>query len=64
MSWNTTVFSSVIPLGATKAISAAVEVADAAVFLSSDLGRGVTGNVIYVDAGFHIMGLPVAAGRE
>jgi len=33
------------------------EVADAAVFLASDLGRGVTGNVLYVDAGFHIMGL-------
>ncbi len=32
------------------------EVADAAVFLASDLGRGVTGNVIYVDAGFQIMG--------
>ena len=36
------------------------EVADTAVFLASNLGRGVTGNVIYVDAGFHIMGL--AAG--
>ncbi|MBI3683092.1 MAG: enoyl-ACP reductase [Acidobacteria bacterium] len=33
------------------------EVADTAVFLASDLGRGVTGNVIYVDAGFQIMGL-------
>lgn len=33
------------------------EVADAAVFLASDLGRGITGNVLYVDAGFHIMGL-------
>jgi enoyl-[acyl-carrier protein] reductase I len=33
------------------------EVADTAVFLGSDLGRGVTGNVIYVDSGFHIMGL-------
>ncbi len=33
------------------------EVADTAVFLASDLGRGVTGNVIYVDAGFSIMGL-------
>jgi enoyl-[acyl-carrier protein] reductase I len=32
------------------------EVADTAVFLGSDLGRGVTGNIIYVDAGFHIMG--------
>jgi len=33
------------------------EVADAAVFLASDLGRGVTGNVLYVDAGFQIVGL-------
>lgn len=36
------------------------EVADAAVFLASDLGRGLTGNVLYVDAGFHIMGLMAA----
>jgi enoyl-[acyl-carrier protein] reductase I len=33
------------------------EVADTAVFLASDLGRGVTGNIIYVDSGFQIMGL-------
>jgi enoyl-[acyl-carrier protein] reductase I len=33
------------------------EVADTAVFLASDLGRGVTGNVIFVDAGMQIMGL-------
>ncbi len=33
------------------------EVADAAVFLASDLGRGVTGDVMFVDAGYHIMGL-------
>ena len=33
------------------------EVADAAVFLASDLGRGVTGNVLFVDAGFQIMAL-------
>jgi enoyl-[acyl-carrier protein] reductase I len=32
------------------------EVADTAVFLASDLGRGVTGNIIYVDAGMQIMG--------
>jgi len=32
------------------------EVADTAVFLASDLGRGVTGNVLFVDAGMHIMG--------
>jgi enoyl-[acyl-carrier protein] reductase I len=31
------------------------EVADAAVFLASDLGRGVTGNVLFVDAGAQIM---------
>lgn len=33
------------------------EVADTAVFLGSDLARGVTGDVIFVDSGFHIMGL-------
>ncbi len=33
------------------------EVADTAVFLASDLGRGVTGNVLFVDAGIQIMGL-------
>jgi enoyl-[acyl-carrier protein] reductase I len=34
------------------------EVADTAVFLASDLGRGVTGNVLYVDAGYQVMGMP------
>jgi len=33
------------------------EVAYAAVFLASDLGRGVTGDVMFVDSGFHLMGL-------
>lgn len=33
------------------------EVGDAAVFLASDLSRGVTGNVLYVDAGYQIMGI-------
>jgi enoyl-[acyl-carrier protein] reductase I len=32
------------------------EVADLAVFLASDLGRGVTGDVLFADAGYHIMG--------
>ena len=32
------------------------EVGDAAVFLCSDLGRGVTGEVLFVDNGYHIMG--------
>jgi enoyl-[acyl-carrier protein] reductase I len=33
------------------------EVGDAAVFLASHLGRGVTGNVLFVDSGMHVMGL-------
>lgn len=37
------------------------EVADTAVFLASDLGRGVTGNCIYVDAGFQIMGVTLSS---
>jgi len=36
------------------------EVADAAVFLASDLGRGVTGNVLFVDAGIQIMGFALS----
>jgi len=37
------------------------EVADTAVFLASDLGRGVTGNIVYVDGGFQIIGLGLGA---
>jgi len=33
------------------------EVADAAVFLSSPLARGVTGEILFVDSGFHATGL-------
>jgi enoyl-[acyl-carrier protein] reductase I len=33
------------------------EVADTAVFLSSPWGRGITGETLHVDAGYHIMGL-------
>jgi enoyl-[acyl-carrier protein] reductase I len=32
-------------------------VAGAALWLLSDLGRSTTGEVIHVDAGFHMMGL-------
>ena len=32
------------------------KVADAALFLASDLGRGVTGNILFVDAGMQVMG--------
>ncbi len=33
------------------------EVGDAALFLVSSLSRGVTGDVIHVDGGFHVMGM-------
>jgi enoyl-[acyl-carrier protein] reductase I len=33
------------------------EVADAALFLLSDLSRAVTGEVLHVDCGYHIMGM-------
>jgi enoyl-[acyl-carrier protein] reductase I len=32
------------------------EVADAAVFLASDMARGVTGNLLFVDSGMSVMG--------
>jgi len=35
----------------------AEEVGDACLFLASPLSRGVTGSVLYVDAGYHIMGV-------
>jgi enoyl-[acyl-carrier protein] reductase I len=33
-------------------------VAGAALWLLSDLGRSTTGEVVHVDAGFHMIGLP------
>jgi enoyl-[acyl-carrier protein] reductase I len=33
------------------------EVADCALFLCSDLSKAITGQVIYVDAGYNIMGI-------
>lgn len=39
------------------------EVGDTALFLVSSLGRGITGEVIYVDGGFHILGM-MAPGSE
>ena len=37
------------------------EVGPAAAFLSSPLGSGITGTVLYVDKGFHCMGAPADA---
>ena len=33
------------------------EVGDTAAFLASDLARGITGDILFVDSGMHIMGL-------
>src|SRR6185436_21177032 len=33
------------------------EVAEAAAFLLSEAGRGITGEVLFVDAGFHVTGM-------
>ncbi len=38
-----------------KRLTEPAEVGDAAAFLASDLGRGVTGNVMFVDAGMHMV---------
>jgi enoyl-[acyl-carrier protein] reductase I len=32
------------------------EVGDAAAFLLSDLARGITGEILYVDCGYHVLG--------
>ena len=37
------------------------EVGNAAAFLCSDLASGITGQVLYVDAGYSIIGMPAAA---
>ena len=33
------------------------EVGDAAVFLLGNMGRGITGDILFVDAGYHVMGM-------
>jgi enoyl-[acyl-carrier protein] reductase I len=39
----------------------AEEVGNVAAFLCSDLASGVTGEIIFVDTGFHMMGIPISA---
>jgi enoyl-[acyl-carrier protein] reductase I len=41
-----------------------IEVGNMALFLLADLGSGVTGDVIYVDAGYHIVGMVAPDGAE
>ena len=54
-------FSTVLEAVATRAPlrrnTDPAEVGDTAVFLASDLARGVTGNIIFVDSGMQTMGL-------
>ena len=38
-------------------------VADAVLFLLSDLARGITGEIMHVDGGFHAMGAPMTEAR-
>ncbi|HEB80486.1 MAG TPA: SDR family oxidoreductase, partial [Chromatiales bacterium] len=38
------------------------DVGNAAAFLCSDLAAGITGDILYVDSGYHIVG--VGAGLE
>lgn len=38
------------------------DVGNTAAFLASDLGKGITGTVVYVDKGMHAMGMAVPAG--
>jgi enoyl-[acyl-carrier protein] reductase I len=45
-------------LSALKEDTSMEGVAGCALWLLSDLGRSTTGDVVYVDAGFHMMGLP------
>jgi enoyl-[acyl-carrier protein] reductase I len=39
------------------------EVGDAATFLLSDLSRGITGEILYVDAGYNVMGMCLPSGQ-
>jgi enoyl-[acyl-carrier protein] reductase I len=42
----------------------AEEVGHAAAFLSSPLGSGITGTIVYVDKGYHSMGMAVGAAPQ
>ena len=48
------------PLGRTVTIQ---EVGNTAAFLLSDLASGITGDIIYVDAGFHAVAVGASVGK-
>jgi meromycolic acid enoyl-[acyl-carrier protein] reductase len=39
-------------------------VADACIFLLSGLSRGITGEILHVDGGYHAMGAPIARAGD
>jgi enoyl-[acyl-carrier protein] reductase I len=53
-------FADIAPLHRNVTIE---QVGDAAVFLGSEMSSGTTGDILYVDSGYNIMGL-VAESRE
>ena len=52
-------FAEVAPLRANISIE---DVGRSAVYLASDLSRAVTGEVLYVDGGFNVLGVPLVEG--
>ena len=40
------------------------EVGETAVFLVSDMSRGITGEILHVDAGYHVVGMKVPEGPD
>jgi enoyl-[acyl-carrier protein] reductase I len=52
-------FAEVAPLRANITID---DVGKTAVYLASDLSSAVTGEVVYVDGGFNVLGVPVPEG--
>ncbi|HVA64463.1 MAG TPA: SDR family oxidoreductase, partial [Terriglobales bacterium] len=54
-------FSSILDQVAQRAplrrVTDPAEVADTALFLLGDGGRGVTGDTLFVDSGYHILGV-------
>ena len=48
-------FADIAPLRKNVSID---DVGNTAVFLASDLSSGITGEVVYVDSGFNVLGVP------
>ena len=40
------------------------EVGDSGMFLCSDLSRGITGEIMHVDSGYHVVGMKVPTAPD